>query len=144
MTEVSQRRWGEVSGQGSVHLWVLQSSQVRVEILTLGAIIRSVCSRGKDGRMEDLVLGFDDLEGYLADKKYMGALVGRVANRIAKGHFVVEGLEYQLDINNGPNAIHGGLRGFSKVSCCRRHGGGVMPRQAAPQVHGLFTSFHTD
>lgn len=63
MTEVSHQQWGEVSGLGSVDLWVLQSSQVRVEVLTLGAIIRSVYSRGKDGQMEDIVLGYDDLEG---------------------------------------------------------------------------------
>lgn len=56
------------------------------------------------------------LTGYLSDKRYLGAVVGRVANRIARGRFVVEGKEYQLDINNGPNALHGGLRGFNKVS----------------------------
>lgn len=55
------------------------------------------------------------LSGYVSDKRYLGAVVGRVANRIALGRFVVEGEEYQLDINNGPNALHGGLRGFNKV-----------------------------
>lgn len=65
--------------------------------------------------MKDVILGFDDLEGYLADKRYQGAVVGRVANRIAGGRFVVEGKEYKLDINNGPNALHGGLRGFNKA-----------------------------
>ncbi|XP_028287653.1 galactose mutarotase isoform X2 [Parambassis ranga] len=115
MTQVSHQQWGEVPGQGTVDLWVLQSSQVRVEILTLGAIIRSVYSRGKDDLMEDVVLGYDDLEGYVTDKRYLGAVVGRVANRIAKGRFVVEEKEYQLDINNGPNALHGGLRGFNKA-----------------------------
>lgn len=63
MTQVSHQQWGEVSGLGSVDLWVLQSSQVRVEVLTLGAIIRSVCTRGKDGQEDDVVLGYDDLEG---------------------------------------------------------------------------------
>ncbi|XP_041803402.1 aldose 1-epimerase [Chelmon rostratus] len=115
MTQVSHRQWGEVSGRGAVDLWVLQSPQVRVEVLTLGAIIRSVYSRDKDGQIEDIVLGYDDLEGYLSDKRYLGAVVGRVANRIARGHFVVEGKEYQLDINNGPNALHGGLWGFNKA-----------------------------
>lgn len=55
------------------------------------------------------------LSGYVSDKRYLGAVVGRVANRIARGRFLVEGKEYQLDINNGPNALHGGLRGFNKV-----------------------------
>lgn len=117
MTQVSHQQWGEVSGLGSVDLWVLQSSQVRVEVLTLGAIIRSVCTRGKDGQEDDVVLGYDDLEGYVSDKRYLGATVGRVANRIARGRFVVEGKEFQLDVNNGPNALHGGLYGFNKFSC---------------------------
>ncbi|TNN50851.1 Aldose 1-epimerase [Liparis tanakae] len=117
MTQVSHQQWGEVAGLGRVDLWVLQSSLVRVEVLTLGAIIRSVCSRGRDGRMEDVVLGYDDLEGYVSDQRYLGAAVGRVANRIALGRFVVEGREHILDVNNGPNALHGGLRGFNKI--CR-------------------------
>ncbi|XP_037829647.1 aldose 1-epimerase isoform X2 [Kryptolebias marmoratus] len=115
MTQVSHQRWGTVSGVGDVDMWVLQSSTVRVEVLTLGAIIRSVHCKGKNNKMEDVVLGYDDLEGYVSDKRYLGAVVGRVANRIARGHFVVDGKEYQLDINNGPNALHGGLRGFNKA-----------------------------
>ncbi|XP_067384088.1 aldose 1-epimerase isoform X1 [Channa argus] len=115
MTEVSHQQWGEVPGQGSVDLFALESSKVRVEVLTLGAIIRSVCSRGKDGQMVDIVLGYDNLEGYVSDKRYLGAVVGRVANRIARGRFVVEEKVYQLDINNGPNALHGGLQGFNKA-----------------------------
>uniref|UniRef100_A0A3Q4AQX8 Aldose 1-epimerase n=1 Tax=Mola mola TaxID=94237 RepID=A0A3Q4AQX8_MOLML len=115
MTQVSHEKWGEVPGQGSVDLWLLQSSQLQVEVLTLGAIIKSVCSRGKDNQMADVVLGYDTLEGYLSDKRYMGATVGRVANRIARGHFVVDGKDYKLDVNNGPNALHGGLRGFNKA-----------------------------
>ncbi|XP_033957044.1 galactose mutarotase [Pseudochaenichthys georgianus] len=112
MTDVSVQQWGEVGG---VDLWVLQSTQVRVEVLSLGSILRSVCCRGREGHMEDVVLGFDQLEGYLSDQRYLGATVGRVANRIARGRFVVEGEEYRLDINNGPNALHGGLRGFNKA-----------------------------
>ncbi|XP_041866110.1 aldose 1-epimerase [Melanotaenia boesemani] len=115
MTQVSHHQWGEVSGVGSVDMWVLQSPQVKVEVLTLGGIIRSVCSRGKDSQMEDVVLGYDDLEGYVSDQRYLGAVVGRVANRIAQGQFVVEGKQYQLDINNRPNSIHGGLHGFNKA-----------------------------
>ncbi|KAM3606370.1 uncharacterized protein V6R79_015017 [Siganus canaliculatus] len=115
MTQVSHQPWGEAPGQGTVDLWVLQSSQVKVEILTLGAIIRSVHCRGNDGQVEDIVLGYDNLEGYLSDKRYLGATVGRFANRIALGRFVVEGKQYQLDVNNGPNALHGGLRGFNKA-----------------------------
>lgn len=63
MTQISHQQWGEVPGQGSVDLWILQTSQVQVEILTLGAIIKSVSSRGKDGQTADVVLGYDTLEG---------------------------------------------------------------------------------
>lgn len=111
---VSQQQWGQCD-LGSVDLWLLQSPHVRVEVLTLGAIIRSVSCRGRDGQMKDVVLGYDDVEGYVSDKRYLGAVVGRVANRIARGRFVVEGKEYQLDVNNGPNSLHGGLKGFNKA-----------------------------
>lgn len=61
MTQVRSQPWGQLPSK--VDLWTLQSSQVKVEVLTLGAIIRSVCSKGKDGQMDDVVLGYDDLEG---------------------------------------------------------------------------------
>ncbi|KAM9847399.1 galactose mutarotase [Aulostomus maculatus] len=115
MTQVSCQQWGKVSDLGFVDMWSLHSSKVHVEILTLGAIIRSVCSKGKHSEMEDIVLGYDDLTGYKSDKRYFGAVIGRVANRIAKGHFEVNGREYQLDVNNGLNALHGGLQGFNKA-----------------------------
>lgn len=72
MTQISHQQWGEVPGQGSVDFWILQTSQVQVEILTLGAIIKSVRSRGKDGQMADVVLGYDTLEG--KEKKIMVTL----------------------------------------------------------------------
>lgn len=63
MTHVNHQQWGTVSGVGRVDMWVLQSSMVQVEVLTLGAIIRSVNCKGKNSKMEDVVLGYDDLEG---------------------------------------------------------------------------------
>ena len=65
--------------------------------------------------MDDVVLGFDTLEDYLAKSRYFGAVVGRYANRIAKGRFVLDGKTYQLAVNNGPNHLHGGVKGFDKV-----------------------------
>ena len=61
------------------------------------------------------LMGCSLAPGYASDRRYFGALVGRVANRIAGGRFVVDGVEYQLAVTNGPNALHGGLRGFNKV-----------------------------
>lgn len=63
MTEVCSQQWGEVPGLGTVDLWVLKSPLIRVEILTLGAIIKSVYSKGSDGQIQDVVLGYDDLNG---------------------------------------------------------------------------------
>ena len=62
-----------------------------------------------------MVLGFDNLKSYLAGDPYFGAIIGRVANRIAKGQFTLDGKEYKLAVNNGPNSLHGGLKGFDKV-----------------------------
>lgn len=115
MTEVTRQQWGEDPGRGAVELWTLQNSEVQVQVLTLGATIRSLSCRGTDGCMEDVLLGFPDLQGYLSDRRYFGAVVGRVANRIAGGRFSVGGTQYQLDTNNGPNTLHGGLRGFNQA-----------------------------
>ena len=67
------------------------------------------------GNFADITLGFDSLAGYLAKNPYFGALVGRYGNRIANGKFTLDGKEYTLAKNNGPNALHGGLKGFDKV-----------------------------
>ncbi len=69
----------------------------------------------KDGNTSNIVLGFADLEGYEASPPYFGAIIGRYGNRIAKGKFSLEGIEYSLAINNGPNSLHGGITGFDKV-----------------------------
>jgi aldose 1-epimerase len=69
----------------------------------------------RNGKLGDVVLGYDNLDGYLKQTPYFGALIGRYGNRIAKGRFTLDGHEYTLAINNGPNALHGGIKGFDKV-----------------------------
>jgi aldose 1-epimerase len=86
-----------------------------LHVITYGAIITSLRTRDAQGRFADVVLGFDSLAGYLKDSPYFGAIVGRYANRIAKGRFSLGGTTYQLPVNNGPNSLHGGTRGFDKV-----------------------------
>ena len=88
---------------------------MKAKIITYGGIITELDAPDRDGKMGDVVLGFDNLKGYLAGHPYFGALVGRVANRVAKGQFTLDGKEYKLAINNGPNSLHGGEKGFDKV-----------------------------
>lgn len=83
-------------------------------ILTYGGTLRSLRVPGLDDRPVDVVLGFDTLEDYLAQDKYLGALIGRYANRIGGSRFTLEGRDYLLYANDGPNHLHGGLRGFDK------------------------------
>jgi aldose 1-epimerase len=87
---------------------------IEVRAITFGDIIVSVRVPDRDGRLDDVVLGHDDLDGYLAKSAYLGALVGRYANRIAGGRFTLDGRTYPLATNNGPNHLHGGVRGFDK------------------------------
>ncbi len=88
---------------------------LKVKIINYGATIVSIEAPSRDGQLADVVLGFDDMDGYLsADNPYFGACCGRYANRIAKGRFSIDGVEYSLAANNGENALHGGLVGFDK------------------------------
>ncbi len=85
-----------------------------VAISTYGGTVQSLNVKDKAGKLSDVVLGFDNLAGYLGEHPYFGALIGRYGNRIAKGKFSLNGKDYKLAINNGPNALHGGLKGFSR------------------------------
>ena len=86
-----------------------------MHVITYGGIITALHARDRNGRFEDVMLGFDTLEPYLKDSPYFGAIVGRYANRIAKGRFTLDGRTIQLPVNNGVNSLHGGTRGFDKV-----------------------------
>ena len=85
-----------------------------VTTMTLGAAVQAVSVPDRDGKSDDIVLGYDTPEEYVAHPQYFGATVGRFANRIAKGRFTLDGKSYQLDINDGPNSLHGGKKGFDK------------------------------
>ncbi len=94
---------------------LINPNGLRAKITNYGAILVSMEVPDRDGKMADVVLGFDTLDGYLGEHPYLGAIVGRYANRIAKGKFVLNGVEYKLAVNNGPNHLHGGIKGFDKV-----------------------------
>ena len=85
-----------------------------VTVLTLGAIIAAVEVAGRDGERDDVVLGVDDVDGYLTRSPYFGAVTGRYGNRIAQGRFTLDGVTYSLATNNAPNHLHGGVVGFDK------------------------------
>jgi aldose 1-epimerase len=88
---------------------------VEMRVLDYGGIIVSLETPDRTGKLADIVLGFDDLQGYVKSSPYFGAIAGRYANRIAKGRFTLDGTTYTLAVNNGPNALHGGIKGFDKV-----------------------------
>ncbi|MFL5785775.1 MAG: aldose epimerase family protein [Bacteriovoracaceae bacterium] len=88
-----------------------------VDVTNYGGIITKILTKDKTGKLADITLGFDRAEDYEKHKEhpYFGALIGRYGNRIAKGKFTLDGKEYKLAVNNGPNALHGGIKGFDKV-----------------------------
>ncbi|MGA5351246.1 aldose epimerase family protein [Streptomyces sp. LPB2020-019-1HS] len=107
--------FGTLADGTSVHRWTLERAGVRVRVLSYGGIVQSVETPDRDGRPANVVLGFDDLDGYLAHPEpYLGALIGRYANRIAGGRFALDGRTYTVPCSDGPNALHGGERGFDK------------------------------
>lgn len=97
----------------SVGLFTLTNGNgMEVRAISYGAIIQSILVPDATGRLADITLGCDTLDGYLAGTPHFGAVVGRYANRIARGRFSLDGRTYQLATNNGPNHLHGGNRGF--------------------------------
>jgi aldose 1-epimerase len=112
--KIESKKFGNADGH-EVLLYTLENSKgMKVTITNYGGIITSVYTPDKNGKFDDVVLGFDNLQSYLDGHPYFGALVGRYGNRIAKGKFVLEGHEYSLAVNNGENHLHGGLIGFDK------------------------------
>jgi aldose 1-epimerase len=83
-------------------------------IIPYGAVLHTLHVPDRAGKSEDIVLGHDEFDDYLAQRKFLGATIGRYANRIAKAQFVLDGTPVQLDANNGPNMLHGGHDGFDR------------------------------
>ncbi len=112
---VTRRDWGRTPEGKAVHLYTLVNRRGAVaRIATYGALLTELHVPDRSGKLGDVVLGFDNLQQYVAGHPYFGATVGRVANRIAKGRFSLGGQTYELAVNNPPNHLHGGNRGFDK------------------------------
>ncbi|MBQ7500639.1 MAG: galactose mutarotase [Clostridia bacterium] len=109
------RKFGIAPGGEEVRSYILSNENgITVEILSYGAAIRRLLVPDKDGKADDIICGYDDMEGYLKGGGYQGATVGRYCNRIANGKFTLNGKEYVLALNDGSNHLHGGIHGFNE------------------------------
>ncbi len=113
--DIDKMNFGKTPDGTPVELYVLKNGALMVKVMTYGAIVTEIIAPDRDGKEGDVVLGFDNLEGYLGGHPYFGAAVGRFANRIAGAKFSLDGKDYTLAVNNGPNSLHGGTKGFDKV-----------------------------
>jgi aldose 1-epimerase len=114
-TSVSKQAFGHTAEGTPVDLYTLADGKIEVRIMTYGGIIVSLRAPDRNGKLDDVVLGYDSVDQYIAHTPYFGAIVGRYANRIAHGSFQLDGKTYSIPKNNGDNALHGGIRGFDKV-----------------------------
>lgn len=116
LTEVTEASWGALPSGEEVKLYTFRNGGgIEASITNYGGRIVRLKTPDRGGNLEDIVLGFDDLDGYLRKNPYFGALVGRYANRIANGEFKLDGKTYKLARNNGENSLHGGFKGFDKA-----------------------------
>ena len=113
---VSRADYGKLPDGTAVESFTLtNASGWSVTAITYGGILTSIKVPDRNGKLDDVVLGHDSLEDYLKDGSYFGAIVGRYANRIGDAQFTIDGQTYKLAANNGPNSLHGGLKGFDKA-----------------------------
>ena len=114
-TKITRQAFGHTADGTPVNLYTLADGKVEVRITNYGGIIVSLRAPDRNGRFDDVVLGYDSLDKYIAKTAYFGAIIGRYANRIAHGSFQLDGKTYSIPKNDGDNALHGGIRGFDKV-----------------------------
>ncbi len=125
------------SGEAVFAYHVTNARGSRLTVVTLGATVTTLRVADRDGAFDDVVLGLQDVDGYLTRSPYFGTVVGRYANRIARGRFTLDGVDYALATNNPPNHLHGGVIGFDKhvyaaraVTC--NEGRGVRLTRTSP------------
>jgi len=114
--KISKESFGKTADGESVDLYTLTNRNgMQAKITNYGGIVTTLTAPDRNNKYVDVVLGFNDLDSYLKGHPYFGALIGRYGNRIAKGRFTLNGVEYKLAVNNGENHLHGGIKGFDKV-----------------------------
>src|SRR5450830_2102508 len=107
--------FGKTNDGTAVEQYVLRNSHgMQATVITYGGVLQSLKVPDKNGKAEDVVLGFDDVQGYQAGSAFFGATIGRFGNRLAGGAFELDGKRYQVPLNDGPNSLHGGAQGFDK------------------------------
>jgi aldose 1-epimerase len=119
-TKVTSESWGKMPDGTAVEIYTLSAGVYEAQIATYGGVLVSFKAPDRNGKVGDVVLGFDGLDGYVANfngsaDAFFGAIIGRYANRIAKGSFTLDGQKYSLPRNNGENTLHGGPHGFNNV-----------------------------
>jgi aldose 1-epimerase len=113
---VTKKSFGKTTDGQNVDLFTLRNRNgMEARITNYGGIVVSLTAPDRNHKFADVVLGFNDLDSYLKGHPYFGAIVGRYGNRIAKGRFTLDDVEYKLAVNNGENHLHGGIKGFDKV-----------------------------
>lgn len=131
MTRLEEKDWGTVNGV-PVKLFTLRNSKgTMVKVSNYGLLITEVHTADRSGKLGNVVLGFESLDAYLKGHPFFGAIAGRFANRIARGKFALDGKEYNLAVNNGPNHLHGGRKGFDKQVW------DAKPLPSAPNEQGI-------
>ena len=115
-TDIDVQNFGKTPEGEQVRLYSLTNANgLKAQVMTYGAIVTSLEVPDRKGQMDDIVLGYDNLQDYIKETPYFGAIVGRYGNRIAKGKFTLDGVTYTLATNNNGNHLHGGVKGFDKV-----------------------------
>jgi aldose 1-epimerase len=114
-TRVAKQAFGHAPDGTPVDIYSLVENKTAVRIMTYGGIVVSLRTPDRNGKVDDVVLGCDSVEKYVAQTAHFGGIIGRYANRIAHGTFQLDGHTYSIPKNDGDNALHGGIRGFDKV-----------------------------
>lgn len=126
---IEKSDFGKTADGTAIELYTLTNVHgLKAKICTYGGIITELHAPDRDGKLTDVVLGFDNLKDYLAGHPFFGCITGRVANRVALGKFTLDGKEYKLATNNGPNHLHGGVKGFDKQ---------VWKAEIVPALYGV-------
>jgi len=134
---ISKDLFGKIPDGQEVHIYTLSNRKgMKAKILNYGGMITQLWAPDRNGKYQDIVLGYDNMDGVLADRYYFGVVVGRYANRIAGGAFNLDGKQYKLARNDGDNHLHGGIKGFDKVV----YKAEIVQREASPSLKLTYLS----